>query len=49
MCSTFATREEARDAVFHYIEMLCRRTRLHAALDYLSTEQCEARQIGRSI
>jgi len=35
--------------VFHYVEMFYRRTRLHAALDYLSHDQLEARQIGRSM
>jgi len=47
MCSTFARREEARAAVFEYIEMFYNRQRLHAALDYLSLEQFEARQVGR--
>ena len=42
----FATREEARAAVFEYIEMFYNRKRLHAALDYLSPEQFEARQTG---
>jgi putative transposase len=44
----FATKEEARAAVFEYIEMFYNRKRLHAALDYLSPEQFEALQIGRS-
>jgi putative transposase len=44
----FATKEEARAAVFEYIEMFYNRQRLHAALDYLSPEQFEARQIGES-
>jgi len=48
MFFTFAMREEAH-AVFEYIEMFYNRTRLHAALNYLSPEQFEARQIGRSI
>jgi transposase InsO family protein len=44
----FATREEARAAVFEYIEMFYNRQRLHAALDYKSPEQFEASQIGKS-
>jgi transposase InsO family protein len=44
----FATKAEARAAVFEYIEMFYNRQRLHAALDYLSPEQFEALQIGRS-
>lgn len=45
----FKTREEARAAVFEYIEMFYNRQRLHAALDYQSPEQFEASQIGKSI
>jgi len=45
----FATREEARAAVFEYLEMFYNRQRLHAALNYLSPEQFEASQIGQSI
>lgn len=45
----FATREEARAAIFEYIEMFYNRQRLHAALDYQSPEQFEASQIGKSI
>lgn len=42
----FATKAEARAAVFEYIEMFYNRQRLHAALDYLSPEQFEARRCG---
>lgn len=41
----FATRAQARAAVFEYIEMFYNRTRRHAALDYLSPEQFEARRV----
>jgi len=41
----FATKQEARAAVFEYIEMFYNRKRLHAALDYLSPEQFEARRV----
>ena len=34
--STFATRDEARTAVFHYIETYYNRVRLHSSLGYLS-------------
>jgi len=40
----FATKEEARAAVFEYIEIFYNRTRLHAALGYLSPEQFEMSQ-----
>ncbi len=42
----FATREEARAAVFEYIEVFYNRQRLHASLDYQSPEQFEARRVG---
>ncbi len=32
----FATRDEARDAVFDYIEAFYNRTRLHSSLGYVS-------------
>jgi len=41
----FATRARARAAVFEYIEMFYNRTRLHAALDYLSPTAFEERSI----
>lgn len=41
----FTTKHEARAAVFEYIEMFYNRTRLHAALDYLSPEALEARRV----
>jgi putative transposase len=42
----FATKSQARAAVFEYIEMFYNRTRLHAALGYLSPEQFEASRSG---
>ena len=39
----FATREQARAAIFDYIEVFYNRQRLHSSLDYLSPEQFEAR------
>lgn len=42
----FATKDQARAAVFDYIEGFYNRRRLHAALGYLSPEQFEARRCG---
>lgn len=42
----FATKAEARRAIFEYIEMFYNRRRLHAALDYVSPEQFEASRRG---
>lgn len=42
----FTTKQQARAAVFEYIEMFYNRTRLHASLDYQSPEQFEARRVG---
>ncbi len=42
----FATVEEARRAVFEYIEVFYNRTRLHAAIGYVSPEQFEASRSG---
>jgi putative transposase len=42
----FATKQEARAAVFEYIEMFYNRKRLHASLNYQSPEQFEARRVG---
>jgi putative transposase len=38
----FATRKEARAAIFDYIEAFYNRTRLHSSLGYVSPEQFEA-------
>lgn len=37
----FATRDQARTAIFEYIEVFYNRQRLHSALNYLSPEQFE--------
>lgn len=42
----FATKEEAKAAVFEYIEMFYNRKRLHASLNYQSPEQFEASRVG---
>lgn len=44
---TFATREEARKAIFEYIEVFYNRQRLHSSLGYVSPEEFEA--AGRAI
>lgn len=38
----FATREEARAAIFEYIEVFYNRQRIHSSIGYLSPEQFEA-------
>jgi transposase InsO family protein len=42
----FATKSQARAAVFEYIEMFYNRKRPRASLDYLSPEAFEARRVG---
>ena len=42
----FATKAQARAAVFEYIEMFYNRKRLHASLNYLSPEAFEAHRVG---
>jgi transposase InsO family protein len=37
----FATREEAKRAIFEYIEVFYNRERLHSGIEYLTPEQCE--------
>jgi transposase InsO family protein len=37
----FATRDQARTAIFEYIEVFYNRQRLHSALNYLSPDQFE--------
>jgi putative transposase len=39
----YATREQARQSIFEYIEIFYNRKRLHSSLDYLSPEAFEAR------
>jgi putative transposase len=39
---TFATREEARAAIFEYIEVFYKRQRIHGSIGYVSPEQFEA-------
>jgi putative transposase len=41
----FATKAQARAAVFEYVEMFYNRKRLHAALEYMSPEEFEARTV----
>ncbi len=38
----FATRDEARRAIFEYIEVFYNRQRIHSSLGYVSPEQFEA-------
>jgi transposase InsO family protein len=37
----FATREEAKNAIFEYIAVFYNRERLHSGIEYLTPEQCE--------
>ena len=39
----YATREQAKQSIFEYIEIFYNRKRLHSSLDYLSPEAFEAR------
>ena len=39
----YATREQARQSIFEYIEIFYNRKRLHSSLDYVSPEVFEAR------
>lgn len=41
----FKTREEARSAIFEFIEVWYNRQRLHSSLDYMTPEQYEAKQL----
>jgi putative transposase len=41
---TFRSREEAKQAVFEYIEVFYNRERLHSANGYLSPVDCESQQ-----
>ena len=43
--ATFATRRQARAAIFDYVEGFYNRRRLHSALGYLSPAQYEARAV----
>lgn len=38
----FDTRDEARHAIFEYIEVFYNRERIHGSIGYLSPEQFEA-------
>jgi putative transposase len=42
----FKTREEARRAIFEFIEVWYNRERLHSSLDYMSPEQYELKQLS---
>jgi transposase InsO family protein len=42
----FKTREEARAAIFEFIEVWYNRQRLHSSLDYMTPEQYEAKQLS---
>ena len=39
---SYATREQARQSIFEYIEVFYNRKRLHSSLGYLSPESFEA-------
>jgi transposase InsO family protein len=42
----FKTREEAKAAIFEFIEVWYNRHRLHSSLDYMTPEQYEAKQLS---
>lgn len=41
----FQTREEAKSAIFEFIEVWYNRQRLHSSLDYMTPEEYESRQL----
>lgn len=41
----FQTREEAKAAIFEFIEVWYNRKRIHSAIDYMSPEQYEAKHL----
>ena len=42
----FKTREEARAAIFEFIEVWYNRQRLHSSLDYMTPEQYELKHLA---
>jgi len=42
----FATRDEARLAIFEYVEVFYNRRRMHRSIDYVSPEAFEASLCG---
>jgi transposase InsO family protein len=47
--TTFKTREDARLAIFDYIEVFYNRIRMHSALGYLSPEEFETSDYSHAI
>ena len=45
---SWATRAEARRAIFEFIELFYNRRRLHSSLGYLSPAEYEARKVSPS-
>ena len=42
----FKTRQEARNAIFEFIEVWYNRQRLHSSLDYVTPEEYEIKQLA---
>ncbi|RIX46351.1 IS3 family transposase, partial [Paenibacillus nanensis] len=47
-CTKFRTKEQAKQAIFEYIELFYNRKRIHSSLGYLSPAQFSAQFFDRT-